>query len=127
MVTSKPLRVVVVDDDRDTADTLVWLLQMAGHDVVGCYAGEDAIEQACTSSPDVMLVDIAMPGVDGNQVARRVRELNKNTLLIAVTGYADDGHRQLGMKAGFDHYLAKPVEFPALCGLLESRTSKGQN
>jgi CheY-like chemotaxis protein len=119
------VRVVVVDDDRDATDTLVWLLQMAGHEVVGCYTGQEAVEKACASSPDVMLIDLAMPGVDGNQMARQVREQgrNKQALLIAISGYADDAHRQLCMSAGFDHYLVKPVEFPVLCALLGSPKS----
>jgi two-component system CheB/CheR fusion protein len=118
--------VVVVDDDHDATDTLVWLLQMAGHEVLGCYAGEEAVEKVCASCPDVMLIDLAMPGVDGNQVARRVRQSahNKNTILIAITGYGDEAHRQLGMSAGFDHYLVKPVGFPALCCLLDGRRRK---
>ncbi len=126
MVTIKPLRVVVVDDDRDTADTLVWFLQMAGHEVVGCYTGQNASVEACASRPDVMLVDMAMPVEDGNQLVRRVRqaEHTRHTLLIAITGHGDAAHRQLGMSNGFDHYLAKPVEFPALCSLLESHKSR---
>ena len=119
-------RVVVVDDNRDATDSLVWLLQKAGHHVVGCYAGQDAIEKACACQPDVMLVDIAMPGVDGIQVARRIRQSdhNKNTLLIAITGYSDDAQRQLGLSAGFDHWLVKPVEFPVLCGLLDGQRAR---
>ena len=120
------LRVVVVDDNRDATDTLVWLLQKAGHHVVGCYAGQDAIEKACACKADAMLVDLAMPGVDGIQVARRIRQSdhNKATLLIAITGYADEAHRQLGLSAGFDHYLVKPVEFHALCGLLDGQRAR---
>jgi CheY-like chemotaxis protein len=128
MATKSSLRIVVVDDSHDNTDSLTMLLQLRSHEVVGCYAGEEGIEVACACHPDVMLLDLAMPRLDGCQVARRIREHEgcKDTLLVAVTGFADEHHRQLAMQAGFDHYLIKPVEPSALYELLEARlkTSK---
>jgi DNA-binding response OmpR family regulator len=120
------LRVVIVDDDRDTVNTLVWLLQTAGHEVVGCYAGWDAIDEACARRAEVVIIDLAMPGLDGNEVARRLRRQDacKDALLIAVTGYSDDEHRKLAREAGFDHYFVKPVHFATLSELLEARKSE---
>jgi two-component system CheB/CheR fusion protein len=123
---TNPLRIVVVDDDRDNTDSLVWLLQATGHEVIGCYAGARSIEIACGCRPDVMLLDLAMPQLDGYQVAKHLREHNnsKNTLLIAVSGFTDEAHRQLAIEAGFDHYLIKPIEVPVLQALLEARKHK---
>src|SRR4051794_16220009 len=121
MATKSPLRIVVVDDSRDTTDSLTMLLQMIGHECLGCYAGDKGVEIACAFRPDVMLVDLAMPGFDGYRMARQIREHEgcKDTLLVAVTGYADESHRQLAMEAGFDHYLVKPINLAELHELLE--------
>ncbi len=99
------------------------LLQMTGYDVIRCYAGADAVDQASIFQAEVVILDLAMPGLDGYDVARQLRlsDACKDALLIAVTGYADEEHRQLAMQVGFDYYLVKPVEFPALCRLLEGR------
>jgi two-component system CheB/CheR fusion protein len=113
---SKLFRVVVVDDDRDTTDTLVWLLQTAGHDVVGCYAGPDAVAHACANRAEVVIIDLAMPGLDGYEVARQLRQSDacKDALLIAVSGYSDDHHRRLATLVGFAHYFVKPVDYVIL-------------
>jgi two-component system CheB/CheR fusion protein len=123
---TNPLRIVVVDDDRDNTDSLVWLLQANGHEAIGCYAGARSIEIACTCRPDVILLDLAMPQLDGYRVAKQIRHHHnsKNTLLIAVSGFTDEAYRQLAMEAGFDHYLIKPVEIPVLQALLEARRHK---
>ena len=115
------LRVVIVDDDRDTVNTLVWLLQTAAHEVVGCYAGQEAIDEACAKRAEVVIIDLAMPGLDGYEVARRLRRHDacNDALLIAVTGYSDDEHRKLAREAGFDYYFVKPVHFATLCEVLE--------
>lgn len=129
MIANRSLRVVVVDDDIDCTDTLAMLLQTAGHEVIRSYAGKDAIEEACACQPDVMFIDLAMPKLDGYHVARQVRQhdLCKDTLLVAVTAFGDDTHRQLAMQAGFDHYFVKPVDFPVLRQVLDSRKSTRQN
>jgi DNA-binding response OmpR family regulator len=116
------LRIIVVDDDRDNTDSLVWLLRTIGYEAIGCYTGADCIDIACTSHPDLILLDLAMPELDGYAVARSIREHRscKGTLLIAVSGLTDQSHRQLAIEAGFDHYLIKPVEVPHLNAILEA-------
>jgi len=121
-------RIVVVDDNHDSTDSLAMLLELTGHEVIRSYDGDDAIEKACACQPDVMLLDLAMPKVDGCQVARRIRQHDgcKDTLLVAITGYTDDAHRVQAKQAGFDHYLIKPVEFADLSALLEGRKSNNR-
>jgi CheY-like chemotaxis protein len=114
------LRVLIVDDDRDTADSLAMLVKIWGHDARLAYDGAAALETASAYQPDVLLLDIAMPTLDGFKLARQLRRQIrfKDTLVVAVTGYADQGHRLLGAE-GFDHYLVKPVEPSTLEGLLQ--------
>ena len=119
----RPLRVLVVDDCRDTADSAAELVRLWGHDVRRAYAGGEAVAVAVAYRPDVMLVDLGMRGVDGCEVARRARGLPGlgDALLIAVTGYAGDGLRRLAAAAGFDFFLVKPVDPTTLEALLMSR------
>jgi two-component system CheB/CheR fusion protein len=128
MAANRPLRIVVVDDYADATDMLALLLQMEGHEVIRSYAGADAIEKVCAYQVEVAIIDLAMPQVDGFEVARRLRQRDscKDTLLIAVTGYADDEHRQLAEEVGFDQYLVKPVDFGVLCEVLEDQWSARQ-
>ena len=112
------LRVLVVDDNEDAADSSSTLLQLWGHDVRVAYSGEAALESVTTFEPDVFLLDIALPRMSGFEMARRFRGRFRDALLIAVTGYADAAHRVLGEEAGFDLYLVKPVEPSVLETLL---------
>jgi CheY-like chemotaxis protein len=114
------LRVLMVDDVIDAADTVALLLKRWGYDVAVCYDGAKAVEAARTYQPHVALLDIAMPRMDGFQVARRLRALPelRQTILVAVTGYADAASRHRGERAGFDHYFAKPMEPSQLQELL---------
>ncbi len=116
----RPLRVLVVDDNRDLAYMMAALIEKCGHEVRIAYDGPAALEIATAFHPDVLLVDIALPGMDGFCVARELRRpgVVSDFLLIAVTGYADEAHHALGMKAGFDHYVPKPVAFRTLSELL---------
>jgi CheY-like chemotaxis protein len=116
------LRVLVVDDNRDAADSWSMLLKLWGHDAGVAYEGGAALAMAADVWPDVMLVDIGMPRMDGFQLARHLRQQIRftDTLLIAVTGWADQAHRLLWEDA-FDHYLIKPVDPPALEILLLDR------
>jgi CheY-like chemotaxis protein len=106
------LRVLVVDDDRDTVDSLSILVRLWGYDVRSAYDGAQILEIASRYQPDVMLLDVAMPKVDGLQLARHLRGQArfKDTLLTAITGYADEAHRLRCKEAGFDHYLVKPAD-----------------
>jgi CheY-like chemotaxis protein len=114
------LRVLVVDDDRDTANSLSLLVKLWGHEARVAYSGATALEAAAAYQPDVVLLDIAMPMMDGNEVARRLRRQTRcqKTLLIAISGYADGAHRLGYAMAGFDRYLIKPVELLILEELL---------
>ncbi len=116
----RPLRVLAVEDNRDLAYMMVALIEKCGHEVRIAYDGPAALEMAAAFQPDVVFVDIALPGMDGFCVARELRRpgLVSDFLLIAVTGYADEAHHALGMKAGFDHYVPKPVAFRTLSELL---------
>ncbi|HTU89229.1 MAG TPA: response regulator [Gemmataceae bacterium] len=114
------LRVLVVDDNHDCADSLSTLVHRWGHDVQTAYDGAAALEMMDSRQPDVALVDLAMPNMDGLQMARRLRKQMRfnHTLLIAITGYADQEHRVLCDEAGFDHYLVKPIDLADLEKLL---------
>jgi CheY-like chemotaxis protein len=105
------LRVLVTDSCRDAADSLSFLVRRWGHDVQTTYDGAAALEMALVYRPDVLLSDIALSGLSGCNLARELRDQRPfdNTLLIAITGWADEGHRRLGTQAGFDLYLIKPV------------------
>ncbi len=109
-------RVLVVEDNRDGAEALTMLLEMLGHRVRTVHDGATALDLARTSPPDVMLVDIGLPGIDGYEVARRVRQDARlqHILLVALTGYGQEEDRERTRTAGFDHHVTKPVEPDAL-------------
>ena len=118
-------RVLVVDDNQDLADVLALLLQSLGHQVQAAYSGQTALSTAVQYRPDVVLLDLGMPGMNGYEIARQLRETpqTKDVWLIAMTGYGQDSDRQLTQAAGFDHHLVKPVERRKLQNLL-SRTGE---
>jgi two-component system, sensor histidine kinase len=115
-------RVLVVDDDHDVADSLVMLLQLMGADVHVAYSGEAALATVAKFKPDLALVDIGMPNMDGYETARRIRLMpeGKNLVLVALSGWGRDDDRRRAMGAGFDHHFVKPMEFDALENLLVS-------
>jgi len=115
-------RVLVVDDTADHADTLGLLLSDAGHTVRTARSGAEAIELAAEFKPDVAIVDIGMPEMDGYEVARRLKALPDpdRRLLIALSGYGQADVRQRALDAGFDEYVVKPVEAQKILDLLES-------
>jgi len=117
---SRPLRALIVDDNTDLAYLMSVMVHKCGHEVQIAYDGPTALEMAAAFHPDVLFVDIALPKLDGFCVARELRRRNLagDSLLIAVTGYADEAHHSLGMQAGFDHYVVKPVAFRTLSELL---------
>jgi CheY-like chemotaxis protein len=113
-------RVLVVDDNVDSAVSLGMLLKLAGQDVRVAYDGPAALRQAMDFRPQLVLLDIGMPGMDGYEVARRLRRQPslEDTLLVALTGWGQEEDRRRSAAAGFDHHLVKPVEPDALSGLL---------
>jgi signal transduction histidine kinase/ActR/RegA family two-component response regulator len=117
-----PLRVLVVDDNLDAAHTLNLFLAAGGHRVEIAYNALDAIEVAKVFSPQVCLLDIGLPDMDGNELARRLRRLPQTSgaLLVAATGYGRQQDRDAARDAGFDHYMVKPVNTIQLSELLAS-------
>lgn len=104
-------RIIVVDHNDDQVHSLAMLLTMMGHTVSQATSGPEAIAQAVEFRPDVMLVDIGMPGMEGYEVARRIRQKPdmRNVFLVAQTGWGGDIERQRSRDAGFDDHLVKPL------------------
>jgi signal transduction histidine kinase/CheY-like chemotaxis protein len=115
------LRVVVVDDNVDGADTLADLLGILGHTVRVAYDGPSGITAIRAFEPDIVLLDIGLPGLNGYEVARRIRRNGtERPILVAISGYGQPGDRELTREAGFAHHLVKPVAFETLRSLLAS-------
>lgn len=118
--TGRKRRILVIDDNADAALTLAMYLEVAGHEVFVENSSRRGRERARTELPDVCILDIGLPEMDGNELARHIRaepELNQ-ALLIAVTGYAQEQDRERAMTSGFDHYLVKPVDAGKLLTLI---------
>ncbi len=113
-------RILVVDDNRDAAETLALLLETMGHEVRVAHAGEDCLVVMRAFAPVVVLLDIGMPDMDGYEVARRIRdeEGSGRAVLVAITGWGQDDDRRRAREAGFDHHLTKPVDPAQLQRLL---------
>ena len=108
----QPLRILVVEDNRDAADSLCLLLEFSGHEVAVAYSGHDGVQAAEQYQPDVVLCDIGLPVLDGYGVACKLRD-NPTTArarLIAVTAYGQDEDRRRSQEAGFEQHLVKPVD-----------------
>jgi len=116
------LRVLVVDDNRDVAQSTALLLRASGCSVQLAYDGEEAVKVVTALRPDVALLDLGLPKMDGYQVAEQLRadRLNDRTLLVALSGYGQEQHRARSKLAGFDYHIVKPIEPAALTGLLAS-------
>lgn len=123
---ARKLRVLVVDDNRDCADSLSMLVNLWGNEVQTAYDGSAALVMTVERPPDVVLLDLGMPEMDGCRMARQLRCQTRftHTLLIAITGYADQTHRLLCDEAGFDHYLLKPIEVADLENLLRRERNR---
>lgn len=119
------LRILVVDDNQDTAQSMGELLEILGHQTKVAYDGPKAVELAIAFKPDLVLLDIGLPVVDGYEVARRMRqeESLRDATLIALTGYGRDEDREKAREAGFDKHFTKPIELDALQKLLEQKIS----
>lgn len=115
-------RVLVVDDNRDGADSLGALLKMLGRDVRVVYDGPSALDVLEVFHPNVIVLDLGMPGMDGYEVARRIREhrASEHATLIALTGWGEEKDRGLTQAAGFDHHFIKPVDLEAMQVVLAS-------
>jgi CheY-like chemotaxis protein len=116
------LRLLVVDDNKDAAISLAMLLRINGHEVQIAHDGPTALEAAMSFKPDVVFLDIGMPGMDGFEVASRLKQnaALKNVILVALTGWGQPEDRQRTQATGFHYHFVKPVEPAALHGLLTS-------
>jgi PAS domain S-box-containing protein len=105
-------RVLVVDDNVDAAESIAAVLRLYGHEVRCVFEGRSALEEAERYAPDVVVLDIGLPGMDGYEVAQRLRKRPRfgRTPILAVTGYGSEADRQRAHRAGFDHHLTKPVD-----------------
>jgi len=114
--------ILLVEDNRDGADSLALLLKLMGHQVSIAYNGTEALELAGTISPHAVLLDIGLPGMSGYDVAQRLRRLPgyESTVLIAMTGYGQEEDKQRSREAGIDHHLIKPLDLATLKGVLET-------
>lgn len=123
---SRALRILVVDDNRDAADSLATLLEMHGHTGLVAYDGAGALEKAEKLRPHVALVDIGMPTMNGFEVAQRIstEDWGRETLLVAVTGWGAKSDREKSRQAGFAYHLTKPVDYDTLASLLTSVARK---
>jgi len=117
---ARPLRLLVVDDNADAAATLGMLLEACGYEVAVENDSWSALAAAQRACPDVALLDIGLPEMDGNELARRLRadERTGSMVLVAVTGYGQEQDRRTAFEAGFDHHLVKPVDMDRLAGVL---------
>jgi PAS domain S-box-containing protein len=123
--TAGRLRILVVDDNIDAADTLAEILRAAGHGVQTEHDGIAAVDAARSHKPDVVFLDIGLPKLNGYDAARRIRSYDPHSpVLVAVTGWGQDEDRRRSQEAGFHHHLVKPVDLLALERILESTASK---
>ncbi|MHB1425012.1 MAG: PAS domain-containing hybrid sensor histidine kinase/response regulator [Gemmataceae bacterium] len=124
--TGPSLRVLVVDDNVDAAESLALLMSELGHEVRTAHDGPSALEAALECRPNVVLLDIGLPGLDGYEVAKRMRQqpVLQNVVLAAMTGYGKESDCQRAQEAGFDHHLVKPAKFEKVQQILASVSEK---
>ncbi|MGZ3253570.1 MAG: response regulator, partial [Burkholderiaceae bacterium] len=117
---AQALKVLVVDDNADAAHMLAMYVQALGHHVLVEHGSKKALERAGAEAPDVCLVDIGLPDMDGNELARRlqIQSKTREMVLVAVTGYGQEQDRSNALSAGFDHHFVKPVDAIKLANLL---------
>jgi PAS domain S-box-containing protein len=113
-------RILVVDDNRDAAESMAMMLEIIGHETCAAHDGLEALDKAQSFRPDTILLDIGMPGMNGYETCRRLRETpwGRDAAIVAVTGWGQDDDRERSREAGFDHHLTKPVELESLQELL---------
>ena len=113
-------RVLIVDDNVDSAESLAQLLRLQGHEVHTAYDGIAAVATASRHDPDVIILDIGLPGVDGYETTRRLREQNggRRPVIVALTGYGAEADRERAERAGFDHHMTKPPDLARLRAII---------
>jgi len=119
--------ILIIEDNADARDALRMLLELDGHTVEAVEEGQQALEVARANDPDIALVDIGLPGIDGYEIARRVRARDtRRPVLIALTGYGQPEDRRRATDAGFDDMLVKPVDPTALTNLIATLEIPGR-
>jgi CheY-like chemotaxis protein len=123
----KPLRILVVDDNRDAVEMLTMLLETLGHAVQSAFDGRRAVAVAAESTPDLILLDIGLPGLDGYEVCRRIRARSEapRPTIVAVTGWGQDQDKEQARAAGFDHHVTKPLDVAVLRRLIQAHEHSG--
>jgi two-component system, chemotaxis family, CheB/CheR fusion protein len=121
-----PTRILVADDNHDMADSLCDLLRLLGYEAQAAYDGLEALQKVESFCPDVVVLDIAMPGLNGYDVARHLRAVPalQDALLVAVTGYGQMLDRVMSVLAGIDHHLVKPLNTEALVKLIKAHLAR---
>jgi PAS domain S-box-containing protein len=120
-------RVLVVDDNVDAVDSIARVLRLFGHEVASAHDGPSALARAADFLPEVIVLDIGLPGMDGYEVARRLRAMPafRRTLIVAATGYGQEDDRRRSRQAGFDHHLTKPVDPEQLRSIIAAGGAHG--
>lgn len=116
-------RLLVIDDNRDAADSLALLLRSMGHEARACYDGAAGLEEARRLRPDVVFLDLILPGLDGYEVARQLRADPQlaHALIVGVSGFGADDDRARALAAGFDYHMVKPLDLEFVRSLLGRR------
>jgi CheY-like chemotaxis protein len=122
----KPLRILVVDDQEDVAESIGRLLRVYGHEVRTVFDSCIALRIFSQFRPNFVLLDIGMPGMDGHDLCKAIRALpeGQQIPIIAITGFADDAVREKSYQVGFDRHIVKPVKVETLCDLLAEFSEK---
>jgi signal transduction histidine kinase len=122
------LRILIVDDNVDAADSVAWLMRQQAHDVRTAHDGRSALEMASEFRPQVVVLDLGLPELDGYEVSRRLRAApdTREALIIAVSGYGQDEDRRRSTQAGFDYHFIKPVNFETLLGVIREVHDRNQ-
>ena len=123
---TRAVRILVVDDNRDSAESIGKLLELWGHDVRLAHDGHSAVEMALADRPEVVLLDIGLPGLNGYAACQAMRQQGMtDELIVAMTGYGQEEDRRLSLESGFDRHLVKPIDLRTIERLLAERTRKG--
>jgi CheY-like chemotaxis protein len=119
-------RVLIADDHKDTADSMATLLRLDGYEVHVARDGIDAVDMAARVQPEIVLLDLGMPRIDGWETARRIREMPwaADAILIAITGWGQPLDRERSRNAGFTHHLVKPVDTDTLRSLIKGSNAR---
>ena len=123
---TRPAKILVADDNQPSAMTLSWAMEAFGHEVHTCYNGREAVEEARTFHPDVVLLDIGMPVMDGLEACRAMRAQPgmATTLIIAQTAWSDSETRDKSAAAGFNFHMVKPVDLDEVERLVSTRAKR---